>query len=209
MEENTWHFILGFAAQALFSARTIIQWILSEKAKKVLSPTIYWQLSLLGSVLFSLYGWLRGDFAIILGQLFSYYIYIWNLNNKQYWKTMHVMIRYIIFVLPIAALIFLGIDGEDTVDHLIDNIPLSLLLFGSAGQIVFTLRFVYQWVYSLRRNESLLPVNFWILSLAGSFLIISYGIFRSDPVLIIGQSVGFVTYSRNLYLALREKKLPV
>lgn len=70
--------IIGFAAQALFSARMLVQWILSERAKRVLSPTIFWALSLLGSILLCLYGWLRADFAIILGQIFSYYIYIYG-----------------------------------------------------------------------------------------------------------------------------------
>nr|WP_255490992.1 lipid-A-disaccharide synthase N-terminal domain-containing protein [Dysgonomonas sp. 520] len=195
---------MGFIAQGLFSARMLIQWILSEKAKKVVSPTIYWQLSLLASFLFSIYGWLRGDFAIILGQIFSYYIYIWNLNNKNHWKEIYSFVRLIIILTPIAALCFVLYNGNETVDRLFGNIPIGLLLFGSAGQIIFTFRFVYQWWYSKSRGESLLPTNFWILSLIGSIITIAYGIFRKDPVLIIGQSAGFITYARNLWLT-KEK----
>ena len=69
-------YVIGFLAQLLFSARLLLQWIMSEKAKKVVSPSIFWKLSLLGSYLLFMYGWLRNDFAIILGQLISYYIYI-------------------------------------------------------------------------------------------------------------------------------------
>lgn len=205
MKNDIWYYLLGFSAQALFSARVLIQWILSEKAKKVVSPTIYWQLSLLGSLLLSLYGWLRGDFAIIFGQFFSYYIYIWNLNSKNHWKDFHVVLRYIIVGIPMVALCYVIINGEQTEHRLFDSMPLGLLLFGSAGQVIFTLRFIYQWWYSRARHESLLPGAFWALSLLGSSLIVAYGIFRRDPVLILGQSVGFIAYIRNFYLATKRK----
>lgn len=203
--DKPWFFILGFIAQGLFSARVIIQWFLSEKAKKVVSPTIYWQLSLLASFLFSIYGWLRGDFAIILGQIFAYYIYIWNLNSKKNWKKFYPLVRYIILFLPLVALVYVIWNGENTVDRLFDNISLPLLLFGSAGQIIFTFRFIYQWWYSRSRHESILPVGFWILSLMGSSIIIIYGAFRKDPILILGQSTGFIAYARNLWLLKKEK----
>lgn len=204
MENQPWYFILGFAAQGLFSIRVLIQWILSEKAKKVVSPTIYWQISLFASFLFSIYGWLRGDFAIILGQIFSYYIYIWNLNSKDHWKEIFPLARYIILLTPLAAITYVVINGDSTIDRLFGNIPIGLLLFGSAGQIIFTFRFIYQFWYSRSRKESLLPTGFWILSLIGSAITITYGIFRKDPVLIIGQGAGFIAYSRNLWLAIRK-----
>ncbi len=205
MESNNWYFVLGFLAQGLFSARMLVQWVLSEKEKKVVSPTIYWQISLLASFLFSIYGWLRGDFAIILGQVFSYYIYIWNLNNKNHWKSMHLLVRAAIIFTPIVALGFVFYNGDHSVERLFGNIPLGLLLFGSAGQIIFTFRFIYQWWYSKSRGESLLPSGFWILSIIGSVITICYGVFRKDPVLIIGQSAGFATYARNLWLAKKEQ----
>ena len=59
-----------------FSARILIQWILSERAKEIVSPAIFWILSIAGSYLLFIYGWCRDDFSIILGQVFSYYIYI-------------------------------------------------------------------------------------------------------------------------------------
>ena len=49
-------YVVGFLAQLFFSARILLQWILSERAKKVISPTIFWQLSLVGSYLLFLYG---------------------------------------------------------------------------------------------------------------------------------------------------------
>lgn len=206
MDGKAWYFIIGFIAQALFSARMLIQWFLSEKEKKVVSPTIYWQISLFASLLFSIYGWLRGDFAIILGQIFSYYIYVWNINSKNHWKEIYPLIRYLILAIPIVAAAYVLYHGDSSIERLFKSMPLPLLIFGSMGQIIFTLRFVYQWWYSKSKGESLLPANFWLLSLLGSIITIAYGIFRKDPVLILGQSAGFIAYARNLWLAYKPSK---
>lgn len=193
---------IGFLAQGFFSARILVQWILSEKARRVVSPNAYWVCSLVGSILLFNYGWLRDDFSIIFGQLISYYIYIWNLSIKGLWKKMPVILRTLLFCLPVAAILFTLGDVTQFVNDFFRNekVPIWLLIFGSAGQLIFTLRFVYQWYYSYRRHESILPAGFWVISLIGSAIIVSYGIFRSDPVLILGQSVGFIAYSRNLLL---------
>ena len=84
------------------------------------------------------------------------------------------------------------------------SIPLWLIIFGSAGQIIFTLRFVYQWLYSVKRGESVLPAGFWIISLSGSIIIMAYALVRHDPVLILGQIFGLVAYTRNLVIGHRS-----
>ncbi len=211
MDSNWLIYALGFLAQGLFSARMIVQWIISEKEKRATSPTIYWILSLIASLLFFIYGWLRQDFAIMLGQVISYYIYIWNLRAKGIWAGLNSTIRYpvltILFLLPVAG-ITLMLTHEGTVERLFQNesIPAWLIIFGCAGQVIFTFRFIYQYIYSRKRGESLLPAGFWIISLIGSAVIVSYAFIRHDWVLALGQSVGFFTYSRNLYLALRHNE---
>ena len=201
-------FILGFVSQVLFFTRTLLQWILSERAKKVLSPTIYWILSIIASYLFFIYGWFRNDFSILLGQIISYYIYIWNLNKNGVWSKINVLLKAFLIITPICAVVFVLKDSNLFIDNFLKNksIPLWLVIFGSLGQVVFTLRFVYQWIYSMRRNESLLPLGFWIISLAGSGIIVIYGLIRFDPILILGQSVGFIAYTRNIVLYRKELK---
>ena len=198
-------YVIGFLAQVFFSARILLQWILSERAKKVISPAIYWQLSIVGSYLLFVYGWLRDDFAIILGQIISYYIYIWNLDKKHQWKKLPFIIRTLLLLTPVAAILYMLKDASAFVDQFFRNekIPLWLLIYGSMGQIIFTLRFVYQWIYSKRKDESLLPIGFWVISLLGALIIVSYAIYRRDPVLILGQSTGLIAYSRNIYLSRR------
>ena len=198
-------YVIGFLAQVFFSARILLQWILSERAKKVITPAIFWQLSIVGSYLLFVYGWLRDDFAIILGQIISYYIYIWNLDKKHQWKKLPFIIRTLLLLTPVAAILYMLKDASAFVDQFFRNekIPLWLLIYGSMGQIIFTLRFVYQWIYSKRKDESLLPIGFWVISLLGALIIVSYAIYRRDPVLILGQSTGLIAYSRNIYLSRR------
>ena len=198
--EKYWIFLFGLIPQTLFSARMFVQWFLSEKSKKVVSPVIYWQLSLIASFLFLIYGWLRADFTIILGQFFSYYIYIWNLNILNRWKSIYRVVRVILFVTPAIAIIMLAITVGGEISHLWKGISYGLLLFGTAGQLIFAFRFVYQWLYSRRLSESILPDGFWILSIIGSISILIYGLIRLDPILILSHSVGSITYARNLFL---------
>ena len=80
------------------------------------------------------------------------------------------------------------------------------LIVGFAGQVVFTGRFVLQWLYSEFKKRSVIPVGFWYLSMLGSALLLIYAIYREDPVFIIGQSFGLVVYLRNLQLIARNKE---
>lgn len=80
-----------------------------------------------------------------------------------------------------------------------------LYLLGFAGQSLFALRFLLQWVASERKGESVIPIYFWYLSLIGSSIVLVYAIFRRDPVFILGQSGGFLIYIRNLMLIYRKR----
>lgn len=202
MDHSALTLAVGFLAQGFFSARILVQWILSEKAQRVLSPSLFWTLSLAGAYLLCLYGWLRNDFSIILGQFISFYIYVWNLNIKHVWERLPAMLRWAMLLTPITAGGFVAGNSAEFASRFLENadVPLWLLLFGSAGQLLFTLRFVYQWIYSRKRQASRLPAGFWIISLTGSLAIVCYGAIRHDIVLIVGQSFGVAAYIRNLVL---------
>ena len=85
-----------------------------------------------------------------------------------------------------------------------EAIPPSLLWLGIISQLVFTFRFIYQWLYSEYKKTSTLPLGFWLLSLVGSLLILVYAIKRQDPVLFIGHLLGSAIYIRNLILLHKE-----
>jgi lipid-A-disaccharide synthase-like uncharacterized protein len=77
---------------------------------------------------------------------------------------------------------------------------------GFFAQLMFSARFLVQWLASERAGKSIMPLLFWYLSIAGSVLLLAYSIHRKDPVFILGQSMGIFIYTRNLYLIRREKK---
>ncbi|HNX74423.1 MAG TPA: lipid-A-disaccharide synthase N-terminal domain-containing protein [Candidatus Rifleibacterium sp.] len=83
------------------------------------------------------------------------------------------------------------------------------LIVGLLGQLLFSMRFFVQWLASERQKKSIIPISFWYFSIGGSFLLLAYAIKRQDPVFILGQSMGFVIYIRNLVLIGREKRAEV
>ncbi len=80
------------------------------------------------------------------------------------------------------------------------------IVFGLVGQTMFFLRFLIQWIVSERKKESVIPIQFWFLSIAGSLILLVYAIQRKDPVFIIGQSTGSIIYIRNLVLIHRRQQ---
>lgn len=197
---------IGFIAQILFSGRLIVQWLSSEKQKKVVTPTLFWFFSLLASFLLFIYGYLRQDFAIMLGQSLTYFIYIRNLHLQGQWKKFPLPIR--VFLLFVPVLIVFYYYNNNIIDTELlfknENIPFWLLVLGVVAQIIFTFRFIYQWLYSERKKESSLPLGFWLLSLVGASLILTYAVFRKDPVLLAGHGFGLIIYIRNLMLLKKE-----
>jgi lipid-A-disaccharide synthase-like uncharacterized protein len=84
------------------------------------------------------------------------------------------------------------------------------LIFGFIGQLMFTMRFIVQWIASERKKESVIPVSFWYLSLAGGLIVLAYAIYRMDPVFILAYLPGNFIYLRNLYFIYKKKlTLPV
>ncbi len=81
------------------------------------------------------------------------------------------------------------------------------LLFGLVGQLIFSLRFIVQWICSEKKKESYVPLVFWYLSLLGGTILLVYAIIRRDLVFTIGQASGLVVYARNLVLIRRKMEL--
>jgi lipid-A-disaccharide synthase-like uncharacterized protein len=71
--------LFGFAGQAFFSARFIVQWIVSEAKKKSVIPIAFWYLSLLGGLFLLTYAVLRHDPVFIVGQAAGLIVYVRNL----------------------------------------------------------------------------------------------------------------------------------
>ena len=194
--------LVGILAEICFAGRQIFQWWASEKAKSIQSPITFWIFSLIGSVFFLIYGVLRLDFAIVLGQFLNFYIYCRNLHFKGIWSRLSLLFQIGILALPLSIMSFLYVYYSETFNSVFVNneIALGWLIFGTIGYLFFTIRFVYQWYVSESLGQSKLPVGFFVLSIIGSIIIIIYGWYRSDIILIVGYGGGLVVYLRNLMI---------
>ena len=73
------------------------------------------------------------------------------------------------------------------------------IAIGLIGQACFGMRILIQWIASERAKRSVVPLAFWLFSVAGGLTLLSYAIYRVDPVFIIAETMGLAIYARNLY----------
>jgi lipid-A-disaccharide synthase-like uncharacterized protein len=196
---------VGFSAQGFFSARFLLQWLLSERARRSLMPVHFWYFSLLGSVLLMAYAIHRRDPVITTGQVVGLGIYLRNLQFIHFQRLN--IVRHAWFwlwlLLGVGAAVSGYYLGPDSATR-----PLILAgfwtLFGFVGQALFTGRFVVQWLHTEKQKRSVMPRAFWYLSIIGSLMLFAYATAVVDPVIMLGQSLGLVIYMRNLILLQRS-----
>lgn len=205
--QQYWIYALGFFAQSLFGARLVVQLLYSEKQGRVVSPTIFWQLSLLASFLFLIYGIIRDDVVIILGQTLSYFIYVRNLQLKNDWTKIPLVLRIVLLLLPVAAFAWIILGSDNKLDQIFSKNDFTnpIIFMGAIGQLMLNLRFIYQWYYSEKHKTSILPLGFWVISTGASVLILTYATYRVDPVLLVAQSMGIVVYVRNIFIHFKAR----
>jgi lipid-A-disaccharide synthase-like uncharacterized protein len=199
--------LLGFTGQAMFGARTIAQWIYSEREGRVVSPTIFWILSIIGSMLFLTYGMIRSDVVIIIGQSISFYIYVRNLQLKGVWVQVPFFARPIVISAPLLIVLSFLLFTDFTFEGLLLNTaPGWFLTIGMVGQLLLNLRYFYQWYFSEKAGMSILPLGFWIISAVASVRVVVYAINRWDPVLLVAQAGGLIAYLRNIYIHFKHRR---
>ena len=93
-------------------------------------------------------------------------------------------------------------------DSLITNPEQIMVVVGFAGQGLFAMRFILQWLTSEGQGRSVIPVAFWYFSIGGGSVLLLYAIWRQDPVIICGQGLGLFIYFRNLYFIRRTAANP-
>jgi lipid-A-disaccharide synthase-like uncharacterized protein len=79
---------------------------------------------------------------------------------------------------------------------------------GLFAQLLFSARFLVQWIATERARASIIPETFWYFSFFGGLLLLAYACYRADPVFILGQATGLVIYSRNIYFIWLGKREP-
>ena len=85
---------------------------------------------------------------------------------------------------------------------------IAWVVLGLAGQVLFAGRMVVQWLVSERSKRSVVPTVFWWMSLGGATILLAYFVWRRDIVGVLGQSMGWLIYGRNLWLIHRSAPVP-
>lgn len=80
------------------------------------------------------------------------------------------------------------------------------LCVGFLAQLMFSMRFIIQWIASERAKRSIVPEAFWYFSLVGGAMLFAYAIYRFDPVFMLGQGMGLFIYARNLQMIRGAKR---
>jgi lipid-A-disaccharide synthase-like uncharacterized protein len=80
------------------------------------------------------------------------------------------------------------------------------LVIGFSAQLMFSMRFIVQWIASERARRSIVPETFWYFSFLGGAMLFAYAIYRVDPVFILGQGSGLLIYARNIHFIWSHKK---
>jgi lipid-A-disaccharide synthase-like uncharacterized protein len=201
-------YALGFFAQALFGSRMVVQWFYSERQGSVVSPTVFWVISLVASFLFLIYGVLQRDPVILVGQTLSYYIYIRNLQLKGVWRQVPLAVRLCIWPLPVVLMVILWQSNPLAFQRLFSAEAFSTtwVWIGTVGQLMLNLRYLYQWYRSEQAGESILPLGFWTISAVASMMVVGYALQKPDPVLLLSQSMGLLVYLRNIALHYKSIK---
>src|SRR5438094_10676631 len=80
------------------------------------------------------------------------------------------------------------------------------VILGYVAQILFTMRFVVQWIASERAGKMVMPIAFWFFSIGGGLLLLVYALYIRDPVFSLGQLFGLFVYLQNPYFALLDRR---
>jgi lipid-A-disaccharide synthase-like uncharacterized protein len=98
--------------------------------------------------------------------------------------------------------------GSDLHEYLYDVFVAKFdfwLAFGLVAQLLFTARFLVQWISSERAGQSVVPMAFWFFSMGGGLMTLIYGIVKREPVIILGQSMATLIYIRNIMLIVKNR----
>jgi lipid-A-disaccharide synthase-like uncharacterized protein len=78
------------------------------------------------------------------------------------------------------------------------------LAFGLVAQLLFSARFLVQWISSERAGQSVVPMAFWFFSMGGGLMTLVYGIAKREPIIILGQGLATIIYIRNIMLIVKN-----
>jgi lipid-A-disaccharide synthase-like uncharacterized protein len=200
---------IGIAGQVLFTARILVQWYASEKAKESVVPNSFWWLSVGGTLMLLAYAWFTGDAVFLIGPTLNLFLYLRNLmiayRGRRLGSVAVLAPLAVVMLITGGVAAYLMAAEKEILKF--DESPLWLSI-GLAGTALWTLRFPVQWIISERTGKSVLPPAFWWMSIAGAGLLTAYAAYKPDAVFVLAYALNPIPAIRNLMLQYRKKKEP-
>jgi lipid-A-disaccharide synthase-like uncharacterized protein len=202
--------VVGVIGALIFYGRFYVQWIASELKKRSVVPVAFWYMSSCGSVMLLAFAvWSQSPLGA-LGQNINIVIYSRNLihiwrNDGRLTKRLHAFVHGAVALIAFAALGFAGLtwyrEYEITQDPSFEGAAENWLWLGVgvAGQALFAIRFLIQWIATERKRESVIPTIFWHLSVVAATLQCVVFFQRSEWIFATGMATSIVIYCRNLW----------
>ena len=191
-----WTLAAVVPAQTLFTARTLVQWVLSEKHKRSVAPASYWWMSLAATVAMVAYSLQRQEIPFLLGAA---------INLVPYTRNLMLSYRLTKGAGPLGVGLCAGalVCMVVLVSRQKIDVQGNWFIFGLIGSIIFNSRFLIQWLQSEREGESRFSLTFWYTSLVGALLLLVYAVARGDVGFIIAYLFNSIPYVRNIMLIRR------
>jgi lipid-A-disaccharide synthase len=210
---------LGFLAQICFGMRFFVQWYESERAKKQITPPVFWKLSIAGNSILFIHSLIQSYYPLCL---------LLSVNMVLFWRNLQLQkpIQNECSLKRIVCYLFAAASASTLLFAIQNKLPSSswlsapwssnsqvpvevsslVHLLGIIGILFYSLRFWLQWWHAEKHKKSEFPKIFWHLSLVGATVSIFYFSFMRDWVNLSGAICSLIPYSRNLLLLKREKK---
>lgn len=202
---------LGFLSAVAFGARVLWQWVASEIKGESVVPRQFWTITIFANFLAFLHSIIQYQYHVAL---------ITTCNGILAWRNLNLMkpvskqisfiatVTILLLGVTITTLLF-ALQGGDSWFRIPiqtvfaggpQHIPEIWHYIGFFGIILFSSRFWIQWWSSECHKKSVLNAPFWLVSLAGGFISVSYFFYIHDLVNGIGPLLGTIPYMRNLML---------
>ena len=195
--------VLGWAGNACFFSRWLIQWFFSERAKKSVAPAAFWWVSLLGTATLGTYTFIKGEPILLVGFAVNVAIYTRNLallrtgEKTKGWSGWQLALICVVVAFALVAVKF------TTSERFQQSTP-AWNAFGIIGLAIWNSRWGLQWWYSEKKSMSHFPPVFWWVSLLGNTMLLAYAIHVGEAVWIASYALGPVIQTRNVILNRRH-----
>lgn len=188
--------LVGWLSQACFFGRMALQWWHTRKAQgRVVTPRLFWVLSILGALLGATYAWLKvQDVVFAAGYASTLVIYSRNLRLDRTPGRGLPSSAVLTLTLLLVAVVIGALASDPKVRSSWDQELWHWLLIGVVGQFIWQSRFIHQWIATERHGEVAMPRSFFAISFVGGVLMLAYSAHKGDLPLIVGQVPGPLLY---------------